>query len=114
MLSGSALLTAGAALLFLGLSGLWADRRFADYAKMPLHYGFGLKPTRMGSRAVAIWLPTATMALVLVLNVALVSLLGDGRITGDSDTALTIGSVVIVAAQIFILWLHTRWANQRG
>lgn len=114
MLSSGALLMAGAALLFLVLSGLWAERRFASYARLPLHYGPTLRPTRMGSRGVAIWLPTGIMASVIVLNIVVVIALDSDQVNGDPDFGVTLGSLIIAAAQVFILWLHSRWARGIG
>lgn len=114
MVSAGALLIAGVALLFLGLSGLWAQRRFAGFAQLPMHYGPTLKPTRIGSRGTAIWLPTGIMASVIVLNVVLVVALGDENVNGDPDFGVTLGALIVVAAQVFVLWLHSRWARSRG
>lgn len=114
MMSGETLILAGVAIAFLVASGLWAERRFAAHAKLPLHYGPTLKPTRFGSRRTAIWFPTAIMGAVLVLNTVLTVSLDGDQINGDPDFGLLLVSFVVVAAQVFILWLHSRWARSAG
>lgn len=113
-MGGEALILAGVALVFLIASGLWAERRFAAHAKLPLHYGPTLKPTRFGSRRTAIWFPTGIMGAVLVMNIVLMVGLDGDQINGDPDFGLILVSFVVMAAQVFILWLHSRWARTAG
>jgi hypothetical protein len=114
MVSTGALVIAVATLVFLIASALWAERRFARFVNLPMHYGFTLEPTRMGSRSAAIWLPTGILVAVVLLNALLPTILGRDHINGDPDFGLTFASLAIVAAQIFILWLHTRWARRQA
>ena len=114
MISSGAFIFVALGLIFLVASGLWAARRFSSFSQLPLHYGPSLKATRMGSRNTAIWLPTGIMASVIVFNLALVTAIDADQAEGASDFGVVFSTGVIVATQVFILWLHNRWANGRG
>ena len=114
MFGGDLGIVVAATLLFLIASGLWAERRFADFQKLPMHYGFSGKPTYYGSRSVAIWLPTVILIAVIVLNASLIYVLDSDQISGDPHFGVMLSCTVIAAAQVFILWLHTRWANRQA
>ena len=104
----------GVTLVLLIASGAWAEFRFADFDKLPMHYGVTGKPTRYGSRRLAIWLPTGMLIFVVALNYVLMSTLSPEQINGDPHFGIMLTCGIIVVAQIFILWLHHRWARAQG
>ncbi len=105
------MLLALAAFAFLIASSLWAQRRFARFAKLPMQYNIRMKPTWYAPRWLAIWLTTGVFAAVIALNLGLATMVDPRFRNGDPETGIVLTSVLIVLVQIFILWLHSRWAR---
>lgn len=108
---GPAEWSAGAAILALIASSIWAHYRFADFERLPRHFGPNLKPTAYGPRGLMIWVTPAIFVALLVLLLVLPRVVPPEYINGDPQMGAIIASAVLVAAQGFILWLLTRWAN---
>ncbi|GMN03323.1 DUF1648 domain-containing protein [Erythrobacter sp. MTPC3] len=111
MVSGGALLVAAAASLLLILSGLWAEKRFASFDRLPAHFNGAGKPTRFASRRLMIWLTPVIFIALITLVISLLATLPENQINGDPDDAVVLMSTIIIGAQAFILWLTTRWAR---
>ena len=102
-----AMFAAVCSILVLIALGVWAERRFSGFSKLPLHYGFRGRATREGGRSLAIWLPIG----VFVLLAAWVGVLSHGR---HEPYELVTASAALVLAQALILWRHSRWARGQG
>jgi len=111
--AGSVLVAIASCLIILACS-IWAHYRFADYDRLPRQFGLTLKPTAYGPRWMMVWMPPAILIGSLALIVALPAVVPPQHINGDPETGVLIAAPVMVAAQIFILWLLTRWANGRA
>ncbi|EAQ29163.1 hypothetical protein NAP1_00285 [Erythrobacter sp. NAP1] len=114
MVSGGPLLLAAVTCLFLIASAFWAERRFAGYDRLPRQFGFTLKPTSYGPRWLIIWLVPAVIIGAIALAVFTPALFPPESIRGEPGTGVVIASLVGAAAQVFILWLLVRWANEQG
>ncbi|MEO1048854.1 MAG: hypothetical protein AAFW59_11065 [Pseudomonadota bacterium] len=112
--AGTAALFAGGACLILIGSAIWAHYRFADFDRLPRHFGPNLEPTAYGPRWLIIWLSPAIFLAVLGLIFVLPSVLPPEHINGDPSVGVIVASVVVVGAQAFVLWLLTRWARQQS
>ncbi len=114
MVSGSAHIGAAVAVMVLIASALWAELRFSRHAKLPAHFNFAGRATRFAPRSFVIWLTPAIFVALIGLLVWSVRVFPPEYINGDPETAVIVSSVVVVAAQFFILWLITRWARNEG
>jgi len=113
-LDAGALATASFSIVFLLASGLWAERRFSSFARLPMQYGLNGSVNKMGQRHLAIWLPTGTFIVLQAVNIVLLTMLDPAHINGDPELGLILTSFALAAAQAFILWLHSRWARSQS
>ncbi|MEQ8412448.1 MAG: hypothetical protein RIC51_00655 [Erythrobacter sp.] len=112
--SGGALTLAAAAIGLLLLSGLWVEWRYRGFARLPVHFDGSGRATRLAPRRVVIW---STPTIFVGLNgfiVFLVQTLPRDDLRGEPDEALMIVAIVLLGAQLFILWLVERWARGGG
>lgn len=111
---GSDILVAGAACLILIASAVWAHYRFADYDRLPRQFGLTLKPNAYAPSWVMVWLLPGILMATLVFVALLPLFVPEEHINGDPETGLLIASAAVVGAQLFTLWLLTRWAKGQG
>lgn len=94
-------------------SGVWASRRFARFDKLPGHFDFRGRVTRMAPRRTMVWmLPVLFSALLVFLALVMQGIPPELR-NGSPVTAALIGGITLVAAQFFVLWLTDRWAGRQ-
>ncbi len=100
-----------AAILMLG--GVWANQRFAGYKTLPVHFNFRLEADRMASRGLAIWL-LPVMFSIMLLGIGYFSSISprEGQ-NADPVPWMLFTGVVLVASQVFVLWLMERWARSQ-
>lgn len=96
--------------LLLG-SAIWAHYRFAEYDRLPRQFGFTLKPNAYAPAWVMIWVMPAFLIATLAFVVALPAFVPPEHINGDPETGAIFASAAVVGAQLFTLWLLTRWAK---
>ena len=111
---GGDVLVAGVACLILIASAVWAHYRFANYDRLPRQFGLTLKSNAFAPNWVMVWLLPGILIASLVFVAFLPSFVPEERINGDPETGLLIASVAVVGAQLFTLWLLTRWANRQA
>jgi len=105
-----ALSVASLSVLALLISAYWTDRRFANFEKLPRQYGLTGEPTAFASRKAMAWgIPLFLIAMLVVMAAATI-LAPSESANGDPWLNLTMSSVIMLAAQGLVMWLHTRWA----
>lgn len=94
-------------------AGIWAERRYGDFAELPGHYGFGGHVTRMGPRR----LITLVMPFLFVLFLVAISLtpllVPPENQNGSLVPGVIFAGVVMVLSYAFVLWLTERWVRAR-
>jgi len=101
------------AIALLLASGWWTDRRFRRFDRLPGHYDFMGRPTRMDSRRVMAWLLPAVFSLVIAAMAALQTILPPEMHDGDRSTPLFLLLPIFLGAQGLVLWLLHRWAARQ-
>ena len=95
------------------LSGRWASKRFAEFDKLPGHFDFAGRATRMTSRSRMVWLlPITFSAMMVVVAVMIYSVPGDYGSAGPLPWLIFTGGSLL-GSQVFVLWLTDRWAKQK-
>ena len=94
-------------------AGIWAERRYRDFAELPGHYGLDGKVTRMGSRRTITLAIPILFALFLVVFSLTPLLVPPENQTGDALSGLLFAGVVMVLSYAFVLWLTERWVRAR-
>mgnify|MGYP006267143571 CR=1 FL=1 len=112
--SGGALTLAAAAIALLGMSGLWAERRYRRLDRLPAHFDVSGNPTRFAPRPVVIWFTPAVFTGALLTIVTLVTTLPGEQVRGDPDHAVIGASLIMLGAQAFVIRLVDRWARLPG
>ncbi|MEL6530323.1 MAG: DUF1648 domain-containing protein [Pseudomonadota bacterium] len=113
MAMSAALVVAAVAICLLVLSGLWAERRFRRFDQLPAHFDFAGRATRMASRSFVVWLAPSIFIAILGLTVFLAYAMPADQLNGDPGEAIVYSSVIILGAQIFVLWLIDRWSRRQ-
>ena len=98
----------------LMLSGVWASNRFASFDKLPSHFDLRGKADRFAPRGVMVWMLPVLFSLMLVGTAAAFLLVPQHMQNGDQVPGVIFSGCVLVAAQVFVLWLTVRWAQGEG
>lgn len=101
-------------ILLLFAAGLWTDRRFSRFDELPAHYDFRGRPTRFASRRLMAWLIPITFSVILVAILLTLVATPPELHKGDPLEGLIFSCITMLAAQLFVCWLHERWAQQQS
>lgn len=100
--------------LLIMASGLWANRRFRRFKRLPGHFDITGKATYLAPRSLIIWYIPIVLSTVLIA-IALAGVLVPRELqNGDAVTGVVLGGVCILGAQMLILWLTERWASRQN
>lgn len=94
-------------------SGWWINAAFARFEKIPAHYDWRGRATRMERRAVMAWLLPVAFSVILIALVVLLIVLPAEMINGDPSLGLYLATVLLVGAQVSALMLLSRWARRQ-
>lgn len=94
-------------------SGWWTDRRYARFDRIPGHYDFKGRATRLDPRRQMAWLLPVVFSVLIAGYGALFYLLPAELQNGDPSDGLLLVSLVLLATQALILWLLARWARSQ-
>ncbi len=94
-------------------SGWWTNRRYRRFDRLPGHYDFTGKATRMDSRKVMAWLLPAMFSLVIAAMAGLQLAIPAEAHKGDPSTPLYLIPTILIGAQGLVLWLLHRWAARQ-
>jgi hypothetical protein len=111
--SAEALAFAALVIVLLLASGWWTERRYRRLDRLPAHYDFAGRPTRMDSRRVMAWLLPVMFSLFIGAMAALPMILPPEMRDGDPSTPLYLLPPVFLGAQGLVLWLLHRWAARQ-
>ena len=111
-IGAGALICAGLTIALLLASGRWTDRAYRQFDVIPAHYDFRGNATRMAPRKQMAWTIPISFSILLAGFVAILWFIPTDMQNGDGSTGLVSMSVILLAAQAFILWLLARWARQ--
>lgn len=95
-------------------SGAWADRRYRRFDKLPGHFDFHGKATRMTPRRTMAWLLPVIFSLSLIAVALIAALAPPEMRNGEAWPGVLVGGAALVAGQAFVLWLTERWARRQG
>ncbi|MXO89429.1 hypothetical protein [Pontixanthobacter aquaemixtae] len=111
--STASLAVAVASILLLLLSGWWTNSTYARFDKLPAHYDWKGRATRMERRAVMAWLLPVMFSIILVTMIVLLIALSPDMVNGDPSVGLYLVSATLLASQASVLWMLSRWAKSR-
>ena len=112
--SAASLAVAAVSVLLLLLSGWWTNRAYARFDKLPGHYDWRGRVTRMERRAVMAWLLPVMFSVVLIVMMVLLIVLSPDMVNGDPSVGLYLVSATLLGSQAGVLFLLSRWAKQQG
>ena len=111
--SVAALTFAALGIVLLLASGWWTDRRYRRFDRLPAHYDFSGRATRMDSRRVMAWLLPAAFSFVIAALVAFHTMLPPEMHDGDLSALLYVLPLIFLGAQGLVLWLLRGWAARQ-
>ncbi len=114
MLTAPAIIIVLIAVALLLASGWWTDQTYRRFDQIPAHYDIRGKATRLTSRRQMAWAIPAGFSLFLIGFAAIVQFVPADLQNGDPTTGLITASLIMLAAQGFILWLLARWAASQN
>ena len=107
----AALVCAGVTIALLLASGAWTDRRYRQFDRIPGHYDFRGRATRLDPRRQMAWLLPVLFSLMIAGFIVLVSVVPPEMQNGDPSMGLALICVTLLGAQALVLWLLSRWAR---
>jgi uncharacterized membrane protein len=111
--SAASLAFAALSIVVLLASGWWTNRRYRRVDRLPGHYDFTGKATRMDSRKVMTWLLPVMFSLVIAAMAGLQLALPAQARNGDPSAPLYFIPMILLGAQGLVLWLLHRWAARQ-
>lgn len=111
--SVASLAFAALCIIVLLASGWWTDRRYRRFDRLPGHYDFTGKATRMDSRKVMAWLLPVMFSLVIAAMTGLQLALPAQARSGDPSALLYLMPMILIGAQGLMLGLLHRWAARQ-
>ncbi len=109
----AALAYAVLAILVLLASGLWTDRTYRRFDRLPGHYDLTGQATRLDPRRQVAWLVPGLLSLVIVLMIGIAVLVPSEMKRGDSTASLFLTPSILITAQALQLALLRRWARRQ-
>lgn len=104
---------AALSIVILLWSAWWTDRRYARFERIPGHYDFRGRATRLDPRRQMAWLLPVLFSVSIGGYLALFLLVPAELQNGDPSVGMYMVCVVLLAAQGLILWLLARWARSQ-
>lgn len=114
MLAAVSIAVAAIAVAFLLGSARWTEQTYRRFERIPGHYDFNGKATRLDPRRQMAWLlPVLFSAILIVVTGLVLFLPADAQ--GDSAwPAVIFISLVFAGTQLSILHLLKRWAARQA
>lgn len=110
-----AMVFAALSIVALIWSGWWTNRRYSCFDRIPGHYDFKGRATRLDPRRQMAWLLPVLFSLLIAGYGTLFHLVPAALQNGDPSVGMVLVCLVFLAAQGLVLWLLARWAQaQRG
>ncbi len=109
-----AMVFAALSVITLLWSGWWTDRRYSRFDRIPGHYDFKGRATRLDSRHQMAWLLPVLFSLLIASYGVLFYFVPLQLHNGDPSTGLVLVCLVLLATQGLILWLLARWARSQN
>lgn len=94
-------------------SGVWADRHFDRFEKLPAHFDISGKATRLAPRRTMVWLLPTLFSAILVFTALLGLVVPPEQQDGYPVAGVMFSGGALLAAQGFVLWLTERWARNQ-
>ena len=100
-------------ILFLVGSAFWMNRRYRRFDRLPGHFDFKGRPTRLDPPWVMVWLVPLSLAVMMAAIMFSLWFVPAEMQNGDPRVGIAIAALGLSGSQAFIIWLVERWAKQQ-
>ncbi len=93
------------------LSGLWANRRYRSFERLPAHFDIRGKADAYASRRTMVWMLPTLFSIMLVAIALFTIFLPRELQNGDPVVGVLVVGLALAGAQVFVLRLTESWAR---